>query len=669
MKRKKLAALLLISSLTAGSALTAFADPADGTVSSSSAAEEAEVSGEGAGESTESGDTPVEDPNQNGSAEEIGENTDPENTTPSVPGTETNNENGNSGTETGTDPIPSNSDNSGGTAAPEDPEINDAANQAANESQAPQQTTGRPGVAAPDLSWVSPDGIIASSAVILEEDESDETLSSAVRRDYRKIDGSIAFAKADDTKIYEEGSTEAREVGTIAANGLLHVLKVKGSYLYVESMNVRGYVLRSSVIYGPKAETLAEGRDLTEAPAAKALVKLKDNRAADDYQVTVYQFQEQAGDKVIRYAKEHLDSVYRTDGTSWTTGIDNNGFVHAVYDFFDLISEEENTAIEQSLQQVKEAVSVTTAASADTGETATAAALTEETSGSAAVSEAAQEETADAEGAAYQSFGEAVTDLANAQAGDLFILDPNEICLYTGADTVLICTEEEQGVTEKSIHDVLIVSMRRPNYENQVEEAEAESEEAQDENVLIGATIEEQCWNYLTKNIGLSETAAAGAMGNIKAECGFKPGNLENWVNALMNCTDEQFTAACDTGVYTYSQFMDDKYTFPTSGNGSQWGYGLIGFTSRSAKAVLWANTIAKGRSLSDLRGQLDAVAQIYGEKLFWISSASVDQAAADWFYYVGMGNPLGGTNGYGYEYTIPSRQAYAAEYYAMFHS
>ncbi len=711
MKRKKLLSFILAASMVAGSAMMVYADGEDGTVSSSSAAEESAEAEEGTdetqGEETETSDSAQESTGE--STEEV--------------------QNGSTGESTGSETIGSSDSSSAasdtaadtsytGTETADDSAVQDAANQAANESQAPQETVGTPGVAAPDLSWVSPDGIITSSTVITASEEEDaDGLSDSVREDYQKIDPVYAIARKDTVTIYEDKSRESRAVGTIQKGGVMHVLKVKAGWFYVESENVRGYVRIRDVIYGDYTESKVAAMDLSQAAKAEEIVPLEENAAADDYGVTVYQFNAASGEDVIAYAREHLGAKYQEEGTSWDTGFDNDGFINQVYSFYQVGKSQEE--------------------------------------------------------ADYTTYGLEVASLEEAQAGDLLILDNGSLALYTGAETVILCSDEEivieqetaeesegtdpeqqeeaaaqventqqaaetegtgenqnqtagqqdaaaeqqaevqsqeagrqaenaevqtqdeqqqaeaaevqaaeqteaqpaaeqtaeaqpiltkkLGVTEKSIHDVMVTAIRRPDYEAPFKETV--------EDGLVGDTVEEQVWNYLTKNLGLSDTAAAGAMGNMKAECGFQTGNLENWVNALMNCSDEQFTAAVDTGVYTLSQFLDDKYTYPTSGNGSQWGYGLIGFTSRSAKTVLWANTVAMGRSLSDLRGQLDAVAQIYGEKLFWVSSTSVDQAVADWFYYIEMGNPLGGTNGYGYDYTIPTRAAYAAEYYAQFHS
>ena len=44
---------------------------------------------------------------------------------------------------------------------------------------------------------------------------------------------------------------------------------------------------------------------------------------------------------------------------------------------------------------------------------------------------------------------------------------------------------------------------------------------------LKGSTTEEKIWNYLVGN-GLSEYGAAGLMGNLYAESGLSPTNLQN---------------------------------------------------------------------------------------------------------------------------------------------
>lgn len=44
---------------------------------------------------------------------------------------------------------------------------------------------------------------------------------------------------------------------------------------------------------------------------------------------------------------------------------------------------------------------------------------------------------------------------------------------------------------------------------------------------LVGKTNAEKIWNYL-KAAGLSDCGAAGLMGNLKAESGLNPMNLQN---------------------------------------------------------------------------------------------------------------------------------------------
>ncbi len=712
MKRKKLLTLVLASSLALGSVLSVYADSEDGAVSSSSAAEE--TIEEGSESSSSESET------ETGSSEEAQSGQDTTDTDSTA----------DSGSESGWSDTTSNSDtgsdNSGytestdtfnvdysGTETPDDSAIEDAANQAANESQAAQETVGVPGVAAPDLSWVDPSGIktsTTSTAVVESEETGENTLKEAARSEYQKIDASYLIANAEVVNIYEDRSDAARVVGTIPNGGVMHLLKIRAGWFYIESQNVRGYVHVSDVVYGPTADDQVETMDLTQVSKASETVALEENAAADDYEYTVYQFGTPDGEDIIGYARMHLDVDYtavseetveaaqaeaaEAENSDQTANAANSDAAQNG-DSADAASAVQATDTTQAVNG-ETGVAVTAAVTGETVETAETVSAAEEAVDQAnadnATSEISEtdsdsdkklewEDEVDnttfidrvysfyqigksEEEADYASYGELIENLSDAQAGDLLFLDNGEMALYADEDSVILSNINETGTQEicqKSIHDVTIVSIRRPDYDKSDSEEETEG--------LTGDTVEEQVWNYLTKKIGMSEVAAAGAMGNMKAECGFQTGNLENWVNALMNCSDEQFTAAVDTGVYTLGQFLDDKYTYPTSGNGSQWGYGLIGFTSRSAKAVLWANTVSVGKSLSDLEGQLDAMAQIYGGKLFWVSSASVEQAASDWFYYIEMGNPMGTYNGYGYDYTIPSRQAYALTYYNAFHS
>ena len=109
---------------------------------------------------------------------------------------------------------------------------------------------------------------------------------------------------------------------------------------------------------------------------------------------------------------------------------------------------------------------------------------------------------------------------------------------------------------------------------------------------LQGNSNEEKIWNYL-KSKGLNNFGVAGLMGNLQAESGLNPKNLQNNGNTKLGMTDDQFTAAYDKGEYT--NFVRDSY-----------GYGLAQWTYWSRKQNLANFAKSKSKSIGDLEMQLD---------------------------------------------------------------
>ena len=103
-------------------------------------------------------------------------------------------------------------------------------------------------------------------------------------------------------------------------------------------------------------------------------------------------------------------------------------------------------------------------------------------------------------------------------------------------------------------------------------------------------------WSFLMEEIG-NPYGVAGLMGNLYAESSLKPNNLQNTGNNALNMTDEQFTAAMDSG--TYDNFVRDGY-----------GYGLAQWTHHARKAALLAYAQNSGASIGDLAMQLGFLCQ-----------------------------------------------------------
>lgn len=113
---------------------------------------------------------------------------------------------------------------------------------------------------------------------------------------------------------------------------------------------------------------------------------------------------------------------------------------------------------------------------------------------------------------------------------------------------------------------------------------------------LTGKTNEEKIWNYLTAQ-GLTEAGAAGLMGNLYAESGLEPKNLQNSYEKKLGYTDSTYTVAVDSGAY--KGFVNDSA-----------GYGLAQWTYWSRKEALLDYAKARGKSVGDLEAQLGLLVQ-----------------------------------------------------------
>jgi murein L,D-transpeptidase YcbB/YkuD len=106
------------------------------------------------------------------------------------------------------------------------------------------------------------------------------------------------------------------------------------------------------------------------------------------------------------------------------------------------------------------------------------------------------------------------------------------------------------------------------------------------------ATGDAAIWNFL-KNKGLNDCAVAGVMGNLFAESGLNPKNLQNTYEKSLGYTDDGYTAAVDSGKYT--NFVKDSA-----------GYGLAQWTYWSRKQGLLDAAKAAKTSIGDLTTQLN---------------------------------------------------------------
>lgn len=110
-------------------------------------------------------------------------------------------------------------------------------------------------------------------------------------------------------------------------------------------------------------------------------------------------------------------------------------------------------------------------------------------------------------------------------------------------------------------------------------------------------------------------------MGNLFAESGLSPKNLQNTYEKKLGFTDDSYTAAVDSG--SYQNFVRDSA-----------GYGLAQWTFWSRKQNMLDFARAAGKSIGDLEMQLDFLFQelsgSYKQVLSTLKTATTVRAASD---------------------------------------
>ena len=122
---------------------------------------------------------------------------------------------------------------------------------------------------------------------------------------------------------------------------------------------------------------------------------------------------------------------------------------------------------------------------------------------------------------------------------------------------------------------------------------------------LTGSSNEEKIWNFLISK-GLNKCGAAGLMGNLQAESGLRPNNLQNSYEKKLNMTDDAYTQAVDKG--TYSNFVRDSA-----------GYGLAQWTYWSRKQNLLDFAKSRKSSIGDLEMQLEFLYKEISNYIYYI--------------------------------------------------
>ncbi len=101
-------------------------------------------------------------------------------------------------------------------------------------------------------------------------------------------------------------------------------------------------------------------------------------------------------------------------------------------------------------------------------------------------------------------------------------------------------------------------------------------------------------WKFL-KSKGFNDFACAGIIGNMDAESGLNPMNVQDSCQSKVGMNDLAYTTAVDTGAYTKEQFVNDGV-----------GYSLCQWTYSSRKKELYERAKESGRSIGSLENALE---------------------------------------------------------------
>lgn len=131
---------------------------------------------------------------------------------------------------------------------------------------------------------------------------------------------------------------------------------------------------------------------------------------------------------------------------------------------------------------------------------------------------------------------------------------------------------------------------------------------------------------------GATVCGACGVMGNLYAESGFNPRNLENLCEKRLGhkYTDDTYTEAVDSGEISRELFLHPM------GDSRQYGYGLCQWTSAGRKAGLYDLAKQRGVSIGDPTLQIEyMISELqsrYRSVFYALKNATTVQEASDIF-------------------------------------
>ena len=142
---------------------------------------------------------------------------------------------------------------------------------------------------------------------------------------------------AKDLEIREQRKDGARTTGTLAKGGLCYILTDEDKdWIFVESGNARGFVKRTELTLGAKADSIVSEKGEKNLTLADVKVKPEENKACYYTFTSVQEASQEAKtrESMVNFALQFLGNPYVWGGTSLTNGCDCSGFVQSIYAYY-----------------------------------------------------------------------------------------------------------------------------------------------------------------------------------------------------------------------------------------------------------------------------------------------------------------------------------------------
>ena len=140
-----------------------------------------------------------------------------------------------------------------------------------------------------------------------------------------------------DLEIREQRKDGARTTGTLAKGGLCYILADEDKdWIFVESGNARGFVKRTELTIGAKADVAVSEKGEKNLVLADVKVKPEENKACYYTFTSVQEASQEAKtrESMVNFALQFLGNPYVWGGTSLTNGCDCSGFVQSIYAYY-----------------------------------------------------------------------------------------------------------------------------------------------------------------------------------------------------------------------------------------------------------------------------------------------------------------------------------------------